>query len=111
MGFGRVLGLYIERRHYRRPLVVGLLVGVLSGFFFGYYLLAAIKPGLLGTIALVFLSAVFGLVAAAVSAFIFFYLQIFRMTKMAVSDTCPACGGMLPRNASFCPYCGGQLER
>ncbi len=111
MGFGRVLGLYIERRHYRRPLLVGLLIGALSGIFFGYYLFAAIEPGLLGAIALVFLSAVFGLVAAAVSAFIFFYLQIFRMTKMAVSETCPGCGSALPRNAAFCPYCGGQLQR
>ena len=109
LGFGGLLSRYIHRRHYIRPLVVGLVVGSLAGFFFGYFLIGAIQPGILGTLALVFLSVVFGVVASAVTAFVFFYLQIYRMSRIAVAQSCPNCGNQLPKDAAFCPYCGTNI--
>jgi uncharacterized membrane protein YfcA len=109
MGFGGILGRYIQRRHYIRPLIVGLVVGTLAGISFGYYLVTVIDPGILGLIAIIFLALVFGLVATAVTAFIFFYIQLYRMTKIMVEEMCANCGNRLPRGASFCPYCGSTI--
>lgn len=106
----RYLRHYIEQRHYLRPLIAGLVVGVTSGFAFGFYLFKAISPGLLGAMVLVFLSGVFALVSSAVTAFIFFYLQLYRMAKF-VGKTCHVCGSELPKNAEFCPFCGSKVER
>lgn len=107
MGFGQYMRMYIERRYYLRPLITGLIVGMASATFFGYYLYLAVKPGILGTIALIFLSIVFGMVAAAVSAFLFFYVQLYRMARMA-EDVCSSCGNRLPKDAAFCPFCGNR---
>lgn len=106
---GSYLRHYIENRHYFRPLIAGIVIGILSGVFFGYLLYGALAPGPIITIALIFLSVVFGLVAAAISAFVFFYLQIYRMTKYAGSR-CPNCGEELPENAQFCPFCGMKTD-
>ena len=54
---------------------------------------------------------VFGLVATAVTAFIFFYIQLYRMTKIMVEEMCVNCGNRLPRGASFCPYCGSTIGK
>jgi len=107
MGFGQYMRRYIERRYYLRPLITGLIAGVASGIFFGYYLYAAVKPGILGTLALIFLSVMFGMVAGAVSAFLFFYAQMYRMAKMT-EDLCVNCGNRLPKEAAFCPFCGSR---
>jgi len=109
MGFGGILGRYIQRRHYIRPLIVGLIVGSLAGISFGYFLIVAIEPGVLGSLAIIFLSFVLGMVATAVTAFIFFYIQLYRMTKIYVADICGECGNRLPKGASFCPYCGSSI--
>ncbi len=110
IGFGGLLSRYIRKRYYKRPIIFGLAVGILAGFLLGYYLIEAIEPGILGTLALIFLSLVFGVVAAAVTALVFFYLQIYRMTKLFVAQTCPNCGNQLPKDAAFCPYCGNSIE-
>ena len=110
IGLGGILGRYIQRRHYVRPLVAGLVIGALAGISFGYYLILAIDPGLLGILAIIFLSFVFGMVATAVTAFVFFYIQLYRMTKIVVADICGSCGNRLPKGASFCPYCGSTIR-
>jgi hypothetical protein len=88
---------------------MGLIVGALAGISFGYYLFIVIDPGILSSIAILFLSFVFGMVATAVTAFIFFYIQIYRMTKIFVAEMCVSCGNRLPKGASFCPYCGTTI--
>ncbi len=106
---GSYLRRYIERRHYLRPLIAGLVVGVLSSIFFGYYLFIAVSPVFLGTLALILLSAVFGLVVAGVTAFLFFYMQLYRMTRV-MGENCQNCGNRLPKDAEFCPYCGSRIQ-
>ena len=109
MGFSELMRRYIERRYYRRPIVAGLFVGAMSGILLAYYLISAIHPGIAGVLAIAFVSVVFGVVAGAVSAFLFFYAQLYRMSRI-VREVCPACGGSLPKDASFCPFCGTDLR-
>jgi hypothetical protein len=107
---GSFLRRYIERRHYLRPLIAGASVGILSGILFGYYLFVAVSPGIIVGLGLVFLSIVFGTIAAAVTAFVFFYLQLYRMSRI-VGETCQGCGNEVPKDAEFCPYCGTRIPR
>ncbi len=92
------------------PVVLALISGLLSAGLFIHFVLQAISPGALATVAIYLTGILLGtFVAVGVGAVAALAQLRSAIAKMAQA-TCVACTEKLPENAAFCPFCGCRTD-
>lgn len=92
------------------PGAVAILSGILSAGLFIYFVLEALSPGPLATVAIILTGLLFGIFVATGIGAVTAVAQLKNAIARMSQRTCSACAEKLPENAAFCPFCGCRTD-